>query len=236
MRLKEGTAASTRESRRHEFYLYSERTRTRRCHCIQAKKCSTRLFPKSFAEGFNSMSFLDWPIESAHASPQSSRRRLVILNLLIARFRKEFPEIEYDVLWESTTINAQAWTLGSSRYVRVYGGLARHPALSRFGLSLSLAHETGHHLAGAPHDPALPHISHQTRADYWAARYAMPRIWRSRAYVATLRGATELLELHRSLSPELKASELDIAPEERYKAMVAGAFGADIGCTLECVT
>jgi hypothetical protein len=144
---------------------------------------------------------------------------------LLDRFTDVFPDIEYEVLWDSPTINAQAWRLGSDRYVRVYGGLARHPALSKFGLSLALAHETGHHLGGAPYDSALPHISNQTQADYWAARFAMPRIWGSHARGATLRGATELLKLQRSLSYDLKASELDVAPEERYRVMIAGAFG-----------
>lgn len=171
------------------------------------------------------MSFLDWPFETTQTSLQESRRRLVLLNLLLDRFRNAFPEIDYEVLWESPTINAQAWRLGSSRYVRVYGGLARHSALSKFGLSLSLAHETGHHLGGAPYDSALPHSSDQTQADYWAACFAMPRIWGSRARSATLRGAEELLQLHRSLSYDLKGSELDVAPEERYRVMIAGAFG-----------
>jgi hypothetical protein len=173
------------------------------------------------------MSFLDWPIERTQTSLRTSRRRLFLLNLLLDRFRDAFPEIEYEVMWESTTINAQAWRLGSRRYVRVYGGLARHPALSRFGLSLSLAHEIGHHLGGAPYDPALPHSSKQTQADYWAARFGMPRIWGSRARGATLRGATELIKLHRSLSHDLKESGLDVAPEERYRVMIAGAFGLD---------
>ena len=137
------------------------------------------------------MSFLDWPVERTHTSLQSSRRRLVLLNLLLGRFSDAFPEIEYEVLWESSTINAQAWRLGSKRYVRVYGGLARHPALSKFGLSLALAHETGHHLGGPPYDPALPHSSNQTQADHWAARFAMPRIWGSRALALRLCGARQ---------------------------------------------
>src|SRR5690348_3328332 len=127
------------------------------------------------------MSFLDWPFERACTSRQTSRRRLLVLKTLLGRFGVEFPEIQYEVLWESTTINAQAWSLGSNRYVRVYGGLARHPALSKYGLSLALAHETGHHLGGAPYDPALPHSSNQTQADYWAARFGMPRMWGRRA-------------------------------------------------------
>jgi hypothetical protein len=170
------------------------------------------------------MSFLDWPVERPHTSRQSSRRRLVVISVLLDRFREAFPEIKYEILWESTTINAQAWRLGSRRYVRVYGGLVRHPALSKYGLSLSLAHETGHHLGGAPYDPALPHSSSQMQADYWAARVAMPRIWGSRAREASLRGATELLQLHRSVSCELKVSELDMAPEERFRVIVAGAL------------
>ena len=58
--------------------------------------------------------------------------------------------IDYDLLWENQTINAQAWILGDSRHVTVCGGLVRHPAMTACGIALMLAHETGHHLGGPP--------------------------------------------------------------------------------------
>jgi hypothetical protein len=63
-----------------------------------------------------------------------------VLSDLFKRFRRAFPEVTYELPWESPTINAQAWRLGSAQFVRVYGGLVRHPAITKYGLALILAH------------------------------------------------------------------------------------------------
>jgi len=128
------------------------------------------------------MCFLDWPTEEVLPSLRSQQHRRRVLLVLFKKFRRAFPEVTYELLWESPTINAQAWRLGSARFVRVYGGLVRHPAITKYGLALMLAHETGHHLGGSPRDPAMPWMTWQGQADYWAASVAMPRIW-DRAHV-----------------------------------------------------
>ena len=126
------------------------------------------------------MSFLGWPTEENLPSrPRQLRRRSVALALL-DEFGGVFPEINYDLLWESPTINAQAWRVGSVRHVRVYGGLVRHAAITRPGLALVVAHETGHHLGGLPRDPEMRWMTWQGQADYWAARTAMPLVFGSR--------------------------------------------------------
>jgi len=102
------------------------------------------------------MSFLNWPTEEVLPSRRSQQHRRRVLSDLFKRFRRAFPEVTYELLWESPTINAQAWRLGSAQFVRVYGGLVRHRAITKYGLALMLAHETGHHLGGLPRDPAMP--------------------------------------------------------------------------------
>ena len=115
------------------------------------------------------MSFLNWPTEETLPSRRAQRQRRRVLSDLFDKFHREFPEVTYELIWDSPTVNAQAWRLGSARYVRVYGGLVRHPTITKYGLALMLAHETGHHLGGLPHDPAMPWMTWQGQADYWAA-------------------------------------------------------------------
>jgi len=180
------------------------------------------------------MSFLNWPVEEVLPSRRiQQQRRRVVLDLL-DKFGRAFPEITYELLWESATINAQAWRLGSARYVRVYGGLVRHRAITKYGLTLMLAHETGHHLGGPPHDPAMPWMTWQGQADYWAASIAMPRIWGPRACTATLRAAREIVELHRMLVSRFEDDEPGLSPDCRYCILRSGALGQDMpSCALE---
>ena len=72
------------------------------------------------------MSFLGWPMEQGPVRKRRSQRRKKIATDLLKLFGNTFPEITYDLLWESPTINAQAWLVGSVRRVSVYGGLMRH--------------------------------------------------------------------------------------------------------------
>ncbi len=180
------------------------------------------------------MSFLNWPAEKVLATRRfQQQRRRVVLDLL-NKFGRAFPEITYELLWESATINAQAWRLGSARYVRVYGGLVRHRAITKYGLALMLAHETGHHLGGLPRDPAMPWMTWQGQADYWAASIAMSRIWGPRACGATLRAAREIVELHRMLASQLEDDEPDLSPDCRYCILRSGALGEAMpSCALE---
>jgi Zn-dependent protease with chaperone function len=180
------------------------------------------------------MSFLDWPTEEVLPSLRSQQHRRRVLLVLFKKFRRAFPEVTYELLWESPTINAQAWRLGSARFVRVYGGLVRHPAITKYGLALMLAHETGHHLGGSPRDPAMPWMTWQGQADYWAASVAMPRIWGPGASGATVRAAREILKLHRMLESHFDDDEPDLSPDCRYSILRSGAVGLDMpSCALE---
>jgi hypothetical protein len=180
------------------------------------------------------MGFLNWPAEEVRPSRRSQQHRRRVLSDLFKKFHRAFPEVTYELLWESPTINAQAWRLGSAQFVRVYGGLVRHPAITKYGLALMLAHETGHHLGGLPRDPAMPWMTWQGQADYWAASVAMPRIWGPRASVATVRAAWEILELHRMLESQFDDDEPDLSPDCRDSIFRSGALGLDMpSCALE---
>jgi hypothetical protein len=52
--------------------------------------------------------------EEVLPSRRSQQHRRRVLSDLFKRFRRAFPEVTYELLWESPTINAQAWRLGSA--------------------------------------------------------------------------------------------------------------------------
>ena len=87
-----------------------------------------------------------------------------------------------------------------------------------------LAHETGHHLGGPPYDPAMPWISWQGQADYWAAKVAMPMVFGTRARQMTFRGAREILALHDQLSALMDGDEPDLSANCRVCIFRAGAL------------
>jgi hypothetical protein len=174
------------------------------------------------------MSFLGWPVEDTQCSPQLQKRRKQIAFGLVEKFQRVFPEITYEFIWKSSTINAQAWRLGSRRYVRVYGGLLRHPTVTRAGLAVILAHETGHHLGGLPRDPDMPWMTWQGQADYWAGTIGMPKVFGPKALNLTLQGACEIRQLHLTLAAQFENDEPDLAIECRYAIFLSAAFGREM--------
>ncbi len=75
--------------------------------------------------------------------------------------------------WTDGTANANASrSTGSTWLVNMYGGLARHNAITEDGFALVLCHEIGHHLGGAPKSAGLLGLnrwaSNEGQADYFA--------------------------------------------------------------------
>lgn len=52
--------------------------------------------------------------------------------------------------WENGTVNASAQQFAKNWTINMFGGLARHPAITIDGFALVACHEMGHHLGGAP--------------------------------------------------------------------------------------
>ena len=170
------------------------------------------------------MTFLGWPIEHHRQSDRTEARRRATVLRLIDQFARAFNQIEYDLLWDAPTINAQAWRLGDCQRVTVYGGLARHPAMGVSGIALMLAHETGHHLGGPPLDPDWRWATWQGQADYWAASEGMPKVFGAKARKLTLKGCKEIALLHLDFFRD-NEDEPEISAEERTTIFRAGAMG-----------
>lgn len=161
------------------------------------------------------MTFLDWPQEIDRPPRAADARRKRTAEDLIARFAAAFPQIDYTLVWGSKLLNAQAWRLGEQRNVYVYGGLVRHPLITRPGLALTIAHETGHHLGGPPYDPAMASLSCQDQADRWAAAIGMPCVFGDEARTLTMKGARQIAALQRAITIALGEKLPERAPRAR---------------------
>ena len=79
-------------------------------------------------------------------------------------------------LWDDETVNASAEQNGQDWVINMYGGLARHPAITQDGMALVACHELGHHLGGAPKYGG-DWASNEGEADYYANAKCLHRIF-----------------------------------------------------------
>ncbi len=80
--------------------------------------------------------------------------------------------------WKDETVNATAAQVRKTYKITVFGGLARHPFITKDALLLAICHEMGHHLGGAPRKGISPKYwaSSEGQADYWATMKCMRRV------------------------------------------------------------
>ncbi len=79
--------------------------------------------------------------------------------------------------WASNTVNAYAEKESRKVMITIYGGLARHPAITNDGLVAALCHELGHHFGGYPKKSTNKWSSAEGQADYYATMKCLRRIW-----------------------------------------------------------
>lgn len=77
--------------------------------------------------------------------------------------------------WESSRVDAHSSQVRDSWIIRIYGGVARHPAMTLDGLALVVCHEIGHHLAGFPQVSSW--AATEGNADYYATQTCLKKIW-----------------------------------------------------------
>ena len=74
--------------------------------------------------------------------------------------------------WSDGTVNAYAQQSGNSWKISMFGGLARHEAVTSDGFALVACHETGHHLGGEPKKKSwwsTSWASNEGQSDYFGA-------------------------------------------------------------------
>jgi hypothetical protein len=100
--------------------------------------------------------------------------------------------------WSDATVNANAMRLLGSWTVNMFGGLARHPAITPDGFALVLCHEIGHHMGGAPKVSMSIQRwpSNEGQSDYFATLKCLRRAFMSdnnEAVVARLKAPKYLI-------------------------------------------
>jgi len=79
-------------------------------------------------------------------------------------------------LWSNNTVNASAMQWGSSWIINMYGGLARHEAITQDGFALVACHEMGHHLGGVPRSRAW--ASNEGQCDYFSTLKCLRKVFK----------------------------------------------------------
>ncbi len=117
-----------------------------------------------------------------------------MLEVLLSEFRDTFAGIEYQVDTQTRIVNAQAFRLGGSRFIRIYGGFALHPLVNADALVFTLLHETGHHRARGRRFAADPGLACDCLADKWALKVGAAAIRRHSGRSMTLSRAFDSLD------------------------------------------
>lgn len=81
-------------------------------------------------------------------------------------------------LWTNNDFNAKAYRQGSDFVIEMYGGLARHPDVSRDAFAMVACHEIGHHLGGAPKYNGTDWASNEGQSDYFATMKCARKLFR----------------------------------------------------------
>lgn len=81
--------------------------------------------------------------------------------------------------WSDDRVNATASRSGRNYVITMYGGLARHPAVTKDGFQLVACHEIGHHIGGAPKVNRFFNswASNEGQSDYYANLECTRLLW-----------------------------------------------------------
>jgi len=103
-------------------------------------------------------------------------------NLYEPLFAQKELEFDLDGSWQSATVNAYADRAGRTARVTIFGGIARHKAITPDGLAAVICHEIGHHLGGAPKVRGWgsnPWASNDGQSDYFATLKCLRRYFKT---------------------------------------------------------
>ncbi len=87
--------------------------------------------------------------------------------------------------WDDGTVNAYAHRRGGTWNIAMFGGLARHKAITPDAFALVVCHEIGHHIGGAPKKDAggwwggssTRWASNEGQSDYWATLKCFRKVY-----------------------------------------------------------
>ncbi len=122
-------------------------------------------------KGFLPPNDLSIPVDSRDASGINEEQFNAVLDSLDRLYAPIVAQqggvLEIRRFWTDATVNASAQRLGKNYVLNMYGGLARHEAITMDGFALVACHELGHHLGGAPKMSGT-WATNEGQADYYA--------------------------------------------------------------------
>lgn len=92
-------------------------------------------------------------------------------------------EVFFEDGWEESTVNAYCTRdMEDNPVIKIMGGMARHPDMTKDGILFVMCHELGHYLGGAPkgfrgRSKRRSWSSAEGQADYYAATKCLPQIF-----------------------------------------------------------
>jgi len=93
----------------------------------------------------------------------------------------------FEDAWDSDKVNAYCTRdLNNNPVIKIMGGMARHPEMTRDGLLLIVCHELGHYMGGTPkalrgNSGKLSWSSVEGQADYFATSKCLPKIFKNQS-------------------------------------------------------
>ena len=125
---------------------------------------------KTLCAGFLPENTMRIPVGDVHAAgiPQDMFNRVLdrVERIYAPIVASKGGQLVVDRLWEDPTVNAYASQSGSEFHIAMFGGLARHEAITEDGFALVACHEIGHHIGGFP--KSWDWATNEGAADYFA--------------------------------------------------------------------
>lgn len=123
-------------------------------------------------------------------------------------------------LWDDPTVNASAQRIGDDYVLNMYGGLARHKAITQDGMALVACHEMGHHIGGAPLYDGMDWASNEGQADYFANLKCLHKVFASPLASAFTRpGGDEAAARVGCVKSYTKTADVDMCVRESMAGM-----------------
>lgn len=133
--------------------------------------------------GFMPENDMSVPVDAKIRNDMTEQRFNQIIDKVEAHYRpiikKKWAVLKINRLWKNDTVNASAQQFLRLWVVNMYGGLARHPAVTDDAFALVICHELGHHLGGAPRNSIpMSWASNEGQADYFGNLKCFRRVFR----------------------------------------------------------
>ena len=138
--------------------------------------------PTQLCEGFMPENDMQVSVGDKKANTMTEKRFNQIIDKVVKVYapviKKRGGKLVLKRKWKNKTVNASAQRILFWYVVNMYGGLARHEAVTDDAFALVVCHEVGHHIGGAPKISSSKWASNEGQADYFGTLKCFRRTFR----------------------------------------------------------